>query len=48
METTADLDVITRNITDSAEKRFLLEDRVAGASLHAPATTQSSAKANNV
>ena len=31
METTVDLDVITRNIPDSAEKRFLLEDKVAGA-----------------
>ena len=31
METTADMDVITRNIPDSAEKRFLLEDKVAEA-----------------
>lgn len=30
MATTADLDVITRNIPDSAEKRFLLEEKVAG------------------
>ena len=31
METRVDLDVITRNNPDSAEKRFLLEDKVAGA-----------------